>query len=127
MIKDLNSLYRKQPALYEKQFSGEGFEWIDYNDYENSTLVYLRKGHKEEDDVVVILNMTPIPRDNFKIGLPRKGNLREVFNSDQKKYNGTGKFKNKELSAKKSPWHFRPYSTEISLPPLGMIALKYEK
>ena len=127
LIKDLNSLYRKQPALYEKQFSGEGFEWIDYNDYENSTLVYLRKGHKEEDDVVVILNMTPIPRDNFKIGLPRKGNLREVFNSDQKKYNGTGKFKNKELSAKKSPWHFRPYSTEISLPPLGMIALKYEK
>ena len=127
LIKDLNSLYRKQPALYEKQFSGEGFEWIDYNDYENSTLVYLRKGHKEEDDVVVILNMTPIPRDNFKIGLPRKGNLKEVFNSDQKKYNGTGKFKNKELSTKKSPWHFRPYSTEISLPPLGMIALKYEK
>ncbi|MEJ2112936.1 MAG: 1,4-alpha-glucan branching protein GlgB, partial [Flavobacteriaceae bacterium] len=127
LIKDLNSLYKNEPALYEKQFSGEGFEWIDYNDAENSTLIYIRHGEKEEDDLVVACNMTPIPREDYRIGLPRKGKLKEIFNSDLKKYSGSGDYKNKLLTVQKKEYQFRDYSVEITIPPLGMVAFKYQK
>jgi 1,4-alpha-glucan branching enzyme len=127
LIKDLNSLYKNEPALYEKQFSGEGFEWIDYNDAENSTLIYIRHGEKEEDDLVIACNMTPIPREDYRIGLPRKGKLKEIFNSDLKKYSGSGDYKNKLLTVQKKEYQFRDYSVEITIPPLGMVAFKYQK
>ncbi|WP_455170104.1 1,4-alpha-glucan branching protein GlgB [Aegicerativicinus sediminis] len=125
LIRDLNKLYKKEPALFEKQFSSEGFEWIDYGDYENSTFPYIRKGHNQEDDLIIVLNMTPVPRENYRLGLPRKGKLKEVFNSDHKSYNGTGEFHNKALKVTDEPWHWKDYSVEIKLPPLGMVALKY--
>lgn len=127
LIKDLNALYKKEPALFEKQFSGEGFEWIDYNDSENSVLVYLRKGNDKKDDLVVACNMTPVPRENYRMGLPRKGKLKEIFNSDLKKYYGSGNYKNKLQPVQEKPWQFRDYSVEITIPPLGMVAFKYSK
>ena len=126
LIKDLNGLYKKEPALHQKQFNAEGFEWIDYNDAENSVLVYIRKGNKSADDLVVACNMTPIPRDSYRIGLPKAGKLKEVFNSDLKKYSGTGKYKNKIRSSEDKKWQFRKASTEITIPPLGMVAFKYQ-
>ena len=125
LIKALNSLYKKEPALYEKQFSAEGFEWIDYSDHKNSVLTYIRKGDQEKDDVIVALNMTPIPREGYRIGLPRKGKLKEIFNSDLKKYFGSGVYKNKQKISEKEPWNFRDDSIEIDIPPLGMVAFKY--
>ncbi|NNF73835.1 MAG: 1,4-alpha-glucan branching protein GlgB [Flavobacteriaceae bacterium] len=127
LVKDLNKFYRNEPALHQKQFSAEGFEWIDYNDAENSVLVYIRKGIKEKDDVIVICNMTPVSLDNYRIGLPRKGRLKEVFNSDLKKYNGTGQYRNKISASEKKKWQFREQSLEIAIPPLGMVAFKYVK
>jgi len=127
LIKDLNTLYKKEPALYEKQFSGEGFEWIDYNDSENSVLVYIRKGNAIENDLIVACNMTPVPRENYKMGMPRKGKLKEVFNSDLKKYFGSGDYKNKIQTTKAEPWQFRDDSIEINIPPLGMVVFKYTK
>ncbi|HKK11969.1 MAG TPA: 1,4-alpha-glucan branching enzyme, partial [Flavobacteriaceae bacterium] len=126
LLKDLNSFYKKEPALYQKQFSNEGFEWIDYNDAENSVLLYIRKGNKVEDDLIVACNMTPIPRENYKVGLPRKGQLKEVFNSDLKKYFGSGEFKNKIRKTKAKAWHYRNHSIEITIPPLAMVAFKYQ-
>ena len=126
LMKDLNGFYKNQPALYEKQFSPEGFEWIDYNDAENSILVYKRRGENDSDDIIFALNFTPIPRENYKIGLSRKGKLVEVFNSDKKEYYGSGEFKNRPKSTKKSPYHFRDYSIEITIPPLGMVAFKFQ-
>ena len=126
-VKDLNALYKKQPALYQKQFSNEGFEWIDYNDAENSVLVYIRKGNKATDDIIIACNMTPIPRENYRIGLPKTGKLKEIFNSDLKKYNGTGTFKNKAFDTEKLEWQFRKQSAEIKVPPLGMVVFKYSK
>jgi len=126
-IKDLNKLYRKEPAMHQKQFSVEGFEWIDYGDASNSVLVFIRKGNKPSDDLIIACNMTPIPRENYRIGLPKTGKLKEVFNSDLKKYYGSGEYKNTNRSAEKTAHHSRPHSTEITIPPLGMIAFKYIK
>ncbi|MEO9892064.1 alpha amylase C-terminal domain-containing protein, partial [Aurantibacter sp.] len=124
-ITDLNTFYKSMPALYEKQFSSEGFEWIDHSDAENSVLSYIRKGHDEENDLVVICNMTPVIREGYKVGLPRKGSLVEIFNSDSKKYEGSGVSNKKAIKIKKSTWHNKLYSATINLPPLGVIVLKW--
>ena len=126
LVKDLNKLYKKEPALHEKQFSHEGFEWIDHGDHENSVMSYIRKGENEEDNVVIILNLTPVPREKYRIGLPKAGTLKEVFNSDATKYSGTGEFKNKKLTSDQKEWNNRENSIELDLPPLGMIAYKYK-
>ncbi len=125
LLKDLNTLYKKQPALYEKQFSAEGFEWIDYGDSKNSVFTYIRKGNDEKDDVIVACNMTPIPREGYRIGLPKNGKLKEIFNSDLKKYYGSGVYSNKNLTSEKEVWNFRDDSVKIDIPPLGMVAFKY--
>ncbi|WP_158838850.1 1,4-alpha-glucan branching protein GlgB [Polaribacter sp. L3A8] len=126
LVKDLNKLYQKEPALHEKQFSHEGFEWIDHGDHENSVMSYIRKGVSEKDNVIVILNLTPVPRENYRIGLPKTGTLKEIFNSDAVKYSGTGNFNNKKLTSEKKEWNNRKHSIELDLPPLGMIAFKYK-
>jgi len=125
LVKDLNVFYRNNPALYEKQFSIEGFEWIDHNDAENSVLSYLRKGHDTENDLVVVCNMTPVMRENYKIGLPRKGKLKEIFNGDAIKYGGSGVENSEPIKIKKSEWNFKPYSAELNLPPLSVMVLKW--
>lgn len=126
LIKALNKLYKKEPALYEKQFQADGFEWIDFSDTKNSVLVYMRKGNKVEDNIIIACNMTPVPREGYRIGLPKSGQLKEIFNSDLKKYYGSGGFKNKFLEAKKIKSHGRDFSTEIIIPPLGMVLFKYQ-
>ncbi|ARV15154.1 1,4-alpha-glucan branching protein GlgB [Polaribacter sp. SA4-12] len=126
LVKELNKLYKKEPALHQKQFSAEGFEWIDHGDHENSVMSYVRKGVNEKDNVVIILNLTPVPRENYRIGLPKAGTLKEVFNSDAKKYNGTGNYTNKKLTSSQKEWNGRENSIELNLPPLGMIAYKYK-
>ncbi len=125
VIKDLNKLYKKEPALYEKQFSADGFEWIDYNDSENSVLVYIRKGNDSKNDLIIAANMTPVPRENYKMGDPRKGKLKEIFNSDLKKYFGSGEYKNNFKTSKAIPWQFRDDSIEVNVPPLGLVVFKY--
>ena len=126
LVKDLNKLYKKEKALHQKQFSPEGFEWIDHGDHENCVLSYIRKGENEKENIVIVLNLTPIPRENYRIGLPKEGNLKEVFNSDAKKYKGTGAYTNKKITTEAKPWNNRAHSTAVSLPPLAMIALKYQ-
>jgi len=124
LVSDINKLYATQPALHEKQFEAEGFEWIDYNDAENSVLAYIRKGNKEKDDIIIICNMTPITRENYRIGVPKKGRYQLVFNSDDTKYNGSGFAVKKQYTSEALDWQFRTQSFEVNLPPLGMIALK---
>ncbi|UAM98675.1 1,4-alpha-glucan branching protein GlgB [Polaribacter litorisediminis] len=126
LVRDLNNLYKKEPALHQKQFSSEGFEWIDHGDHENSILSYIRKGENPKDNIIVILNLTPIPRENYRVGLPKAGTLKEIFNSDSKKYNGTDHYKNKKLSSNKKRWNHRENSIELNLPPLGMLAFKFK-
>jgi len=126
LVKDLNKLYKKEPALHQKQFSHEGFEWIDHGDHENSVMSYIRKGNNEKDNLIIVLNLTPIPRENYRIGIPKAGTLKAIFNSDASIYNGTDNFTNKNGISNSKKWNGRKNSIELNLPPLGMLAFKYK-
>ncbi len=125
-ISALNTLYKNYPALYEKQFSAEGFEWINHQDSENSVLSYIRKGHQETDLLVVVLNLTPIVREQYRIGIPKKGKLTEIFNSDDSTFGGSGVSNTKSIKIEKTAWNWKEYSAEITLPPLGAVVFKIE-
>lgn len=124
LIRDLNNLYRSAPALYEKQFSYEGFDWNDVSDHQHSIFIYERKGNKDKDHLLVALNMTPEPRHGYYIGLFKKENWKEYFNSDDKKYGGSGVQNNGILTARETPHNGKPYSIQVTLPPLGAVVLK---
>ena len=126
MVKQLNEFYRAEPAFYEKQFQPEGFEWIDINDWQNSVISFVRKGHQEQNDVYVVINFTPVVRENYRIGVPKKGNMKEVFNTDDVQYHGSGVMNNGKLETLPIPTHGRERSVVLTLPPLGAVFLKYE-
>lgn len=124
--KNLNAFYKSTPALFEKGFSGEGFEWISYDDHENCVISYIRKGYVPEKNVVVVCNLTPTVRKNYCIGVPNKGKLIEIFNTDSKEFGGSGVSNTKELTAKKQPWNGKEFSVEITLPPLSVTVFQYK-
>ncbi len=120
-IAALNKLYTSHPALYEKQFSPDGFEWISYSDHQNAVLSYIRKGENPKQDVVVVCNFTPVVRTDYRIGLPAKGKLTEVFNSDHADFGGSGVLNGKSIKIDKEAWNGREFSASITLPPLGVV------
>tara|TARA_R110001632_G_scaffold52777_1_gene130659 strand:- start:4795 stop:6690 length:1896 start_codon:yes stop_codon:yes gene_type:complete len=123
LVKDLNKLYQEYPALYEKQFSPEGFQWIDYGDHQNSVLTYIRKGINPKENIYVACNFTPVPREKYRMGISKTGQLKEIFNSDDTKYGGSG-MKNGTLKIGKTAWHGYDKSVEINIPPLGVVVFK---
>ncbi|AWA30389.1 1,4-alpha-glucan branching enzyme [Flavobacterium magnum] len=123
-ITDLNALYRNNPALYENQFSPEGFEWISHDDHQNAVISFVRKGRNPKQDLVVVCNFTPVVRTPYRIGLPRKGRLTEIFNSDSAIYGGSGVGNPKSPKTEKKEWNGRAFSSEITLPPLGVVVFK---
>jgi 1,4-alpha-glucan branching enzyme len=124
-FKDLNLFYKSTPALYEKGFSNEGFEWVSYDDSENSVISYLRKGNNPKDDVLVVCNFSPQTLENYKIRVPRKGKLQEVFSSNQEKYGGSGFVNAEKINIKKRPKKVDEYFAILVLPPLGISILKF--
>lgn len=125
-VKELNSIYKNHPALYEKAFSNDGFEWISYNDEQNSVIAYIRKGHYAENDLIVVCNFTPMVHYNYKIGVHQHQNWKEIFNSDAKRYGGSG-VENKAIVVKAETAHHKTFSAEITLPPLACIVFAIEK
>lgn len=123
VIKDLNTIYKNYPALHEKQFSPEGFEWIDYGDSENSVLTYIRKGHDAKNNLIIVCNLTPVPREGYEIGVSKGTQLKQIFNSDGKKYGGSG-IGQKTIKPTKKAMHGRDYSIKCTLPPLSMQIFK---
>lgn len=123
VIKDLNKVYKNNPALYEKQFSPEGFQWIEHNDQENSVITYLRKGKDAKDDIIVACNFTPVPRENYRVGVPKTTQLKLLFNSDDAKYAGSGKGK-KTIKPSKTKWNGFDQSVLMTLPPLGVVVYR---
>ena len=122
----LNEFYRATPALYEKGFSSEGFEWINYEDSQNSVIAYIRKGKFKKNDVIVVCNLTPNILSSYKVGIHRKGKLREIFNSDAKEFGGSGVSNSDKIAIKNKPWNGKKYHAEIVLSPLGITIFSIE-
>jgi len=123
-VQKLNGLYRSEPALYEKQFEPDGFEWVDLNHRSESVMVYKRKGKKEKDDVLVILNVTPIVRQDWEIYVHGKGKWQEIFNSDAKEFWGTGDVFNPEIQSELVDKPSKCYRLKVHLPALGAVVLR---
>lgn len=122
-VRDLNRFYTSEKSLYELDFSHEGFEWIDFCDWENSIISFIRKGLTTDRIVLVVCNFTPVPRFNYRLGVPRNGAWKEVLNSDMIEYGGSGLKNSDIVYAEDIPYHGREFSVSLTLPPLSSIFL----
>jgi len=122
----LNRAYRQEPALHELDCDGRGFEWIDANDTQSSVLSFLRRSHSNNDLVAVVGNFTPLPRFEYRVGVPRPGFWREILNSDADEHGGSGHGNYGGTQTDAEPFHGRPYSLRLTLPPLGIVFLKHD-
>jgi len=122
-VSDLNHVYRSQPALHELDFDQAGFEWIDCNDVEHSVVSLIRKGRSRNDIIAVVCNFTPVTHSNYRIGVPQPGFWTELLNSDAKEYGGSNQGNLGGVKAALIPFHGRPYSLTITLPPLAAVFL----
>jgi len=123
-VRDLNFLYKDEPALHKLQFDPKGFEWIDLDHRPESVMAYMRKGRNRKDDMLVILNMTPVVRHNWKFRVKGKKDWKEVFNSDSKKYWGTGNVFNPSPKVKLIDKKAGIYEINLHLPALGGVIFK---
>ncbi len=123
-VKALNHLYRDEPALYEKGFEYNSFEWVDGGNANDSILIYNRKGHNTANDLVIILNMTPTPHYNYRVGVPSNGKWVEIYNSDLKSFWGSGMANTEPVNTETINWHGREHSINIVIPPLGATIFK---
>ena len=117
-------MYREQPALHELDTDPAGFEWVDANDNQTSVLSFLRKGKSPTDTVLIVCNFTPVPRLEYRLGVPFGGYWRELLNSDAQDYAGSGMGNGGGVPAESLPAHGRPHSLRMTLPPLGVLFLK---
>ena len=124
LVADLNALVRREPALHERDFHSDGFEWIDCQNRDDSALSYIRKARNPQDMVVVACNFTPVVRENFRLGVPRAGFYKEIFNSDSQYYGGTNVGNSPGLTAQERCAHGRPFSLTMRLPPLAIVVFK---
>jgi 1,4-alpha-glucan branching enzyme len=122
LVRDLNALYRRTPALYEVDFDAGGFEWIDWNDADGSILSWIRRD-KSGGYVICITNFTPVIRYDYRLGVPELGLFTEIMNTDSKIYAGSG-ISNTELATRDEPSHGRPHSIKVTIPPLATLILQ---
>ena len=121
LVGSLNHLYRTEPALHEGDTETHGFEWLDGSNAEESTLVFLRRGREEHETVLVALNFTPVPRHEYRVGVPEAGVWHEVLNSDAAVFGGSGQGNLGAAVSRPVPWNGRPHSILITLPPLAAL------
>lgn len=126
LVGDLNRLYRTEGALHTLENQPSCFEWIEANDGERNVISYLRKGNTSEPPILVICNFSPVPRDSYRLGVPRKGFWWEIFNSDAKHYGGSGRGNFGGIEATPFGLHGRSYSITVDLPPLAAVFLRAE-
>ncbi len=122
----LNSFYRTQPALYQKDFEPEGFEWINCTSAADNIVAFTRKTDKPEETLLIVCNFAPVLHEKYQIGLPFAGRYKEIFNSDAKQFGGSGKGNPRVKAAKKEEYDGREYSMQITVPPMAMIVFSCE-
>lgn len=127
IVCDLNGLYKTESALYKYGFEHRGFQWVDYGDRENSVMIFQREADHKEDMMIVICNFTPAVRNLYRVGVPFRGQWKEIFNSDNTQYAGSGLLNPGLLNTAPVKFHGRDYSVSLNLPPLAISILKLEK
>jgi 1,4-alpha-glucan branching enzyme len=121
LVRDLNRLYRTQPALHEVDFDARGFRWLEANDAANNVLAFARLDERGERPVVCVLNLSPVPRYDYRVGMPTCCRWRELLNTDSTFYGGSGVGNMGGVEAEAVPWHDQPFSALLTLPPLGAV------
>ena len=125
----LNHFYLDSPVLYRNDFDPSGFEWIDLHDHHNSVYSFIRRGKPSDDDApyIFVFNFTPVPRDNYTVGVPDAGRYQIVFNSDGEEFGGSEYGRQKIYETTNKEWHGRPHQISLNLPPLAALVLQLEE
>jgi 1,4-alpha-glucan branching enzyme len=126
-VSELNKFYRQSPSFFEIDFSWEGFEWIDLHDADNSIMSFLRKGKDPSDRVLCVLNLTPVPRENYRLGVPFPGEYELVLNSDAEVFGGSNYQNVQTVQSDAIHWHGRENSIHLRLPPLCALYYRARK
>ncbi|GHO42528.1 1,4-alpha-glucan branching enzyme GlgB [Ktedonospora formicarum] len=124
-VRDLNTLYQREPAFSSRDYEGEGFSWIDCHDSDNSVISFMRRGHRDEETLIFISNFTPVPRYGYRVGVPHPGEYYEIINSDDLRYGGSGIINDQPMPSAPRFWQSCPHSILLTLPPLSTIVLKW--
>jgi 1,4-alpha-glucan branching enzyme len=124
LARELNRFYRANPALYQVDFHYEGFEWLDFHDWENSIIAFIRRAEDPADALIFCCNFTPVPRQGYEFGVPEEGFYEEVLNTDSELFGGSNMGNGGLVSSRPIPKHNRPNSIAVTLPPLAVVAFK---
>ena len=124
LVRDLNRVYRAEPALHQVDFDPAGFQWMDCSDAEQSVVAFVRRARDPRDFVLVVCNFTPVPRRGYRVGVPAEGFYRELLNTDAAYYGGSNLGNAGGVRAEPRPWTGQPWSVTLTLPPLGVVMLK---
>lgn len=127
LIKELNRLYKKESALHLYDCDPKGFEWIDENDYSANVISFIRKAKNRKDDIVVVCNFSDKPHIGYELGISEKGEYKEIFNSQDKKFAGWDSKKEITLKTRNKSVHGREFSLKVTLPPLSVVYIKKER
>jgi 1,4-alpha-glucan branching enzyme len=123
-VKNLNHLYKQEPALWELDFDREGFTWIDVNNAEQGIISFIRKSRDPDDHIVIVCNFTPTVHDHYRIGIPYSSPMYELLNSDKEAFGGSGCANHGLYEAEAVPYHNQDYSIQMTIPPLATVMLK---
>jgi 1,4-alpha-glucan branching enzyme len=123
LVRDLNRVYKEHPALWEVDFEPEGFQWLEPNDAPANALAFARHSADGSDVVVCVCNLSPIPREGYRLGMPKAGRWVEALNTDSTHYGGSDVGNLGDIEAEEVGWHDQPYSAEVTLPPLSVLWL----
>ncbi len=124
LARELNRLYRAHPALYQVDFHYSGFEWVDFHDWENSVIAFLRRAEDPSDFLLFCCNFTPVPRRGYEFGVPEEGFYEEILNTDSELFGGSNLGNGGLVSSRPIPRHNRPHSIAVTLPPLAVVAFR---
>jgi 1,4-alpha-glucan branching enzyme len=124
LVADLNRLYKSEPSLFQVDFDWQGFEWMDCNDADASTLSFIRHAKKPDDFILVVCNFTPVVRTDYRVGVPKPGFYEEIMNTDAAIYGGSNIGNAGGVAAEPVPWLGRDHSLKLTLPPLGALFFK---
>lgn len=124
-VQKLNYIYRQEPALYQLDFESAGFEWIDCNDHNHSVLTFIRKSIDAKEMILIVVNATPMTWHNYRVGTPAAGQWREIANSDDVEFGGSGQHNKPCAMSEEFNYHGRPWSINITIPPLSVCFYKH--